>query len=224
LSLRYGILGMLSKWEATGYDIKKEFDEVMSVFWHSHLSQIYPELNKLEEKEWVKSRIVKQTDKPDKKVYSITENGKEALVRWLMKPPEAPKVKDPFLMQTFFKDNVPVNEAIFHLQVHVKQREERLDKIKYLLESRWKDIKQRDVMKPRIVLSFAVLKRGLESEMNYIKWCEETVQLLEDCAFLWEKNEEKQQYYTKDDELVEYTASASYQDLETVFEDYLFKD
>ena len=224
MSLRYGILGMLSKWEATGYDIKKEFDEVMSVFWHSHLSQIYPELNKLEEKEWVKSRIVKQTDKPDKKVYSITENGKEALVRWLMKPPEAPKVKDPFLMQTFFKDNVPVNEAIFHLQVHVKQREERLDKIKYLLESRWKDIKQRDVMKPRIVLSFAVLKRGLESEMNYIKWCEETVQLLEDCAFLWEKNEEKQQYYTKDDELVEYTASASYQDLETVFEDYLFKD
>jgi len=55
VSLRYGILGLLSKWEASGYDIKKEFDDVMSIFWHTHLSQIYPELNKLENEKLVVS-------------------------------------------------------------------------------------------------------------------------------------------------------------------------
>lgn len=223
MSLRYGILGMLSKWDATGYDLKKEFDEVMGVFWHTHLSQIYPELNKLEEKEWVKSEIVTQEDKPDKRVYAITKKGKEALVKWLMKPPDIPKEKDSFLMQTFFKDNIPVKEVIFHLRTHSKQREERLEKIKHLLQNRWKDIKKRNVMKPRIVLSFAVLKRGLESEMNYIRWCEQTIQLLETSAFLWEKEEETHQDVTENGELIEYTTSASFKDLEEVFEDYLFK-
>ena len=114
LSLRYGLLGMLSKWDATGYDLKKEFDEVMSIFWHSHLSQIYPELNKLEEKEWIMSKRVTQEGRPDKKVYSITTKGKEELMKWLIKPLDLPKVKDPYLMQIFFMDNIPLSEVILH--------------------------------------------------------------------------------------------------------------
>ena len=55
MSLRHGILGLLSKWDATGYDIKKEFDDFMGIFWHSHLSQIYPELNRLEKEELLES-------------------------------------------------------------------------------------------------------------------------------------------------------------------------
>ena len=55
MSLRHGILGLLSKWDATGYDIKKEFDDFMSIFWHSHLSQIYPELNGWRTRNWLKA-------------------------------------------------------------------------------------------------------------------------------------------------------------------------
>ena len=58
MTLKHAILGLLSKWDATGYDIKKEFDDFMSIFWHSHLSQIYPELNKLEAEELVTSKLV----------------------------------------------------------------------------------------------------------------------------------------------------------------------
>ncbi|TQS76518.1 PadR family transcriptional regulator [Ornithinibacillus gellani] len=221
MSLRYGILGMLSKWDATGYDLKKEFDEVMGIFWHSHLSQIYPELNKLEEKEWVTSKLVAQADKPDKKVYTITESGQKALFKWLMTPPDFPRQKDPFLMQLFFKDNIPVQEAIFHLQTHKKQREARLEKISGLLQSRWDDMKRRNVMKPRIILSLAVLKRGLDSEMNYIKWCEDTIQLLEATAFLWEKEERTEQAFGSDGERVEYTSNTSFQDIEPLLKAYL---
>lgn len=221
MSLRFGILGMLSKWEASGYDLKKEFDDVMSAFWHSHLSQIYPELNKLEKDELVKSRIINQEGKPDKKVYAITEEGKESLIQWLLTPPEPPKVKDPFLLQNFFKDNIAAEEVIFHLKIYKQEREKRLSEIKTLMRTRAESIKKRDAMKARIVMSFAVLKRGLEEEINYIKWCEDTIQLIESCRFLWEQDEQiHREYATNGKDSVEYTSSASYQDVEAMFKNY----
>ncbi len=189
MSLRYGILGFLSKWEASGYDIKKEFDDVMSIFWHSHLSQIYPELNKLEKEDLIQSRLVLQEGKPDKKLYSITEKGKEDLINWLLAPPEVQKTKDAFLMQTFFMDNIPVDEVLLKLHMYKKERQQRLDKMKKIVNERIQSIKERNVMKPRIIMSSAVLKRGLEQEIQSIKWCEDTIQLIEACQYLWKKEE-----------------------------------
>ena len=40
-------------------------------------------------------------------------------------------------------------------------------------------------MSPRILMASAVLKRGIEQEVDYIKWCEETIQLVESCKYLW---------------------------------------
>ncbi len=190
MSLRYGILGLLSKWEASGYDIKKEFDDFMSIFWHSHLSQIYPELNKLEKEELICSRFIEQEGKPDKKVYSITESGRKSLMAWLMGTIEEPKIKDAFLMQTFFMDNIPVDEVLLKLNMYKKERQHRLDKMKEIIHEKWNSLKERNVMKPRILVSSAVLKRGIEQELQYIKWCEETIQLIEDCKYMWDKEEQ----------------------------------
>ena len=187
MSLRHGILGLLSEWDASGYDIKKEFDDLMSIFWHTHLSQIYPELNRLEKDELIISKHIPQEGKPDKKIYSITDKGKEELMKWLLAPPETPKLKDPFLMQTFFMDNIPVDEVLLKLKVYKKERYQRLEKIKNSIEERMKSIKERNVMKARILISSAVLKRGIEQEIQYIKWCEDTIKLIEECRYLWNK-------------------------------------
>ncbi|MBS4198714.1 PadR family transcriptional regulator [Bacillus sp. FJAT-49732] len=191
MSLRFGILGLLSEWEASGYDIKKEFDDLMSIFWHSHLSQIYPELNKLEKENLISSKLIAQEGKPDKKIYTITENGKEELMKWLLAPTESPKLKDVFLMQTFFMDNISVEEVVFKLKMYKKERTQRLDKMKQIMIERLKSIKERNVMKARILMSSVVLKRGYEQELQYIRWCEDTINLVESCKFLWEKSEGK---------------------------------
>jgi PadR family transcriptional regulator AphA len=186
MSLRYGILGLLSKWDASGYDIKKEFDDFMSIFWHSHLSQIYPELSKLEKEELVEGRLVPQDGKPHKKLYSITSRGVDELSKWLLTHPETPKIKDSFLMQSFFMDNIPADEVIFQLKYYQKERQQRLDKMKRTVQEKWESIKERNVMTPRILMGSAVLKRGIEQEVEYIKWCEETIQLVESCKYLWD--------------------------------------
>lgn len=186
MSLRHGILGLLSKWDATGYDIKKKFDDFMSIFWHSHLSQIYPELNKLEAEELVTSKLVPQEGKPDKKVYSITDRGYNEITNWVGSFPEIPKVKDSFLMQVFFMDNISADEVIFQLKYYQGVRQKRLEEMKQTLQEKWKSINERHVMTPRILMSSAVLRRGIEQEVQYIKWCEETVQLVESCKSLWD--------------------------------------
>ncbi|MGZ9584730.1 PadR family transcriptional regulator [Paenibacillus marinisediminis] len=188
MSLRYGILGFLSKWEATGYDLKKEFDDFMGIFWHSHLSQIYPELNKLEQEQLISSRLVTQSGKPDKKIYTITEAGLEELMKWLITPPEAPKIKDSFLMQTVFMDNVPIDEVIFQIKTYQKERELRLMHINHILQDRWQSLKERDVASSRILMGSVVLKRGIDQEIQYIRWCEETIQFIESCSSLWDKD------------------------------------
>lgn len=186
MTLRHAILGLLSKWDATGYDIKKEFDDFMSIFWHSHLSQIYPELNKLETEELVTSRLIPQEGKPHKKVYSITDGGIEEITNWVGSPPEIPKIKDSFLMQVFFMDNISVDQVIFQLKYYQGVRQKRLDEMKLTVQEAWKSIKERQTMTPRLLMSSAVLRKGLEQEVQYIKWCEETIQLVEACKSLWD--------------------------------------
>lgn len=104
MSLGFGILGFLNYEPMTGYEITRVFEESVDFFWHAQNSQIYLELKSLEKKGYVAGETVAQSSRPNKRVYSITESGREALLRWLAEPPGAGTVhfKSPFLIKLFF--------------------------------------------------------------------------------------------------------------------------
>ncbi|MFZ0076848.1 MAG: PadR family transcriptional regulator, partial [Exiguobacterium undae] len=83
MALRFALLGLLTQGEATGYDLSTTFKKQMTHFWTAHHTQIYRELLKMEDDQLVTSVYIVQEDLPDKKVYSITEQGQTALVAWL---------------------------------------------------------------------------------------------------------------------------------------------
>jgi len=87
MSLDNALLGLLNHRPMTGYDLKKILDHPMGFFWVAQMSQIYRELNKLEEKGLVKSEIESQERRPDRKVYQLTKEGKETFLNWLNKYP-----------------------------------------------------------------------------------------------------------------------------------------
>jgi DNA-binding PadR family transcriptional regulator len=99
----------------TGYDLSKAFNDSLSFFWQAKTSQIYKELEGMEKNGWLTSEIVYQTEKPNRKVYSITENGRKALVNWLASPEEAIKgafsLKSEFLMRIFFAGEQPPEQV-----------------------------------------------------------------------------------------------------------------
>lgn len=114
MSLSHSILGFLSYGSMTGYDLAKAFGSSVRFFWYAQTSQIYLELNKLEKKEFVTCEIIIQTEKPSKKLYSITPEGKEEFLRWLSQENNefTKGNKNAFLMKVFFSGCRPPKECI----------------------------------------------------------------------------------------------------------------
>ena len=108
MSLPFGLLGLLSYQDSTGYDLTKIFEDSLNNFWHAQSAQIYRELDRMEQKDWVVSRNIVQNKRPNKRLYSITEEGRKALDRWLREgTPGFEHPHEAFLMRVFFGANAP---------------------------------------------------------------------------------------------------------------------
>jgi DNA-binding PadR family transcriptional regulator len=102
MSSKHAILGVLMQCPGHGYRIKKIFAPFIS---RDGLNdgQVYPILARLERDGLVRKEIVRQTKSPDKKIYHITDTGREEFLSWLEgSEDEAPPVKYDFFMQYDF--------------------------------------------------------------------------------------------------------------------------
>jgi PadR family transcriptional regulator, regulatory protein AphA len=102
MSLDHAILGFLQYKPLTGYDLKAEFDFSLHWIWPADQSHIYRTLARLAEKRLIDTQIVKQNSRPDRKVYHITNKGREELLRWLNAPASNKDVRLAQLVQVFF--------------------------------------------------------------------------------------------------------------------------
>jgi len=112
MSLDFAILGFLSYHPSTGYDLKKMFDVSVRHFWPADQSQIYRTLARLTEQGYVEMEKVAQEDRPDRKVYHITQPGLAALVNWLGGPPAMDEPRSAPLVQVFFAGKLSDEEVL----------------------------------------------------------------------------------------------------------------
>ena len=137
MSLNHSILGFLSYGSMTGYDLAKAFGSSVRFFWYAQTSQIYLELNKLEKKECVTCEIIIQTEKPSKKLYSITPKGKEEFLRWLSEENDefSKGSKNAFLMKVFFSGCRPPKECIDMLNEFISDCSRYLNEMQQIPDS-----------------------------------------------------------------------------------------
>lgn len=100
-------LGVLTERDLTGYEIKQHFEESFSHFFVAGYGSIYPALADLTRRGLVECTSVLQEKKPDKKVYSLTSTGREALIDELMSTPPRHKVRSEFLVLMVFAHLLP---------------------------------------------------------------------------------------------------------------------
>ena len=101
--LDHAILGLLSQRPLTGYELKKVFDSSIRHFWTADQSHIYRVLGRLSAQGYVTFESVPQQGKPNRKIYTITSEGRQELVRWLSsEEARSVAVREPFLVQLFF--------------------------------------------------------------------------------------------------------------------------
>jgi len=99
MSIRNAILGFLSCKPFTGYELKKLFADSLSFHWSGNSNQIYGTLIQLHKDGAVSIEVQQQEKYPARKVYAITEKGREELKAWLLGEPGLPEVKNHFQIQ-----------------------------------------------------------------------------------------------------------------------------
>lgn len=98
MSLDHILLALLVK-PASGYDLKKEFDQGARHYWAADLAQIYPTLKKLESKGLLTSKPAESDKGPPRRVYTRTAAGRDELIAWLGQGPVLGKQRMPYLAQ-----------------------------------------------------------------------------------------------------------------------------
>jgi DNA-binding PadR family transcriptional regulator len=90
-------LGMLTNGESSGYDMKKCFESSFGHFFTAGYGSIYPALASMAEDGLVEYREEPQDGKPDRKVYRVTDKGREVLMQALDNPRPKHKLRSEFL-------------------------------------------------------------------------------------------------------------------------------
>lgn len=107
------ILGMLMNRSLSGYEIKQLYEDIFSYFYSSSYGTIYPMLHRMEKEDLITKKIVPQDGKPNKNVFTITEEGKARFNTYLLSPMEADSIKSDFLMRLYFGQFVS-NEMVIN--------------------------------------------------------------------------------------------------------------
>jgi PadR family transcriptional regulator AphA len=98
------VLGLLA-WsgESSGYELHKRAGRSVGFIWAPARSQLYAVLKRLAAAGLVSGRRVAQPDRPDKRIFSISESGMETLREWLDRvEPIEPEDRDGMLLKLFF--------------------------------------------------------------------------------------------------------------------------
>ena len=105
MSLEFAILGFLAEHPRSGYGLKtRAFQEIEDVCWSADQAQIYRTLDRLESDGLVLSRRQRQSGRPDRRVYEITDSGHAALSTWASGVQPIPSPRDSLLLHVFFAD------------------------------------------------------------------------------------------------------------------------
>lgn len=123
MPLKHTILGLLNYQDMTGYDIDRWLQKPISFFWHAQTSQVYKELNVIMNHHWVECHVEVQEGKPNRKVFSITDEGRIELTRWLGDADltEIMKYKNPLLIKIFFSGNIDLGSTMRLLEKYIAE-------------------------------------------------------------------------------------------------------
>jgi DNA-binding PadR family transcriptional regulator len=120
MPLAHAILGFLDYAPMTGYNLKKYFDQSVAHFWSATQSHIYKALETLEEQGFVKSQVIPQEGRPNRKEYHISEAGWGELRRWVVTPLPISQTREAWLFQIFFSHDSSNEEIVALLKARAE--------------------------------------------------------------------------------------------------------
>ncbi|HMV34448.1 MAG TPA: PadR family transcriptional regulator [Turneriella sp.] len=175
---QYALLGILTQYECTGYDMKKFIETSIGYFWSESFGQIYPNLKKLEQQGLIRKARTADAKGSDRIIYAITPAGRKKLQQWLAKPAEPLAERNELLLKLFFGSQLDHDGIRQHLRRHQQTGEETL-KVYAGVE---KDIAVYKDKSPDYPFWRMTLDYGVERTKMELKWVKSANEILDSIA------------------------------------------
>jgi DNA-binding PadR family transcriptional regulator len=172
MALGDAILACLTERPMTGYELAKTFDSSIGFFWKADHQQIYRELSKLRDRGYILGREVVQSGKPNKLVYTLTDEGRAALRHWAARPSTPPSIKDDLLVRLHALDSIDIEPLRTDLMARLEHHHANYERI---LKKRFPDGEASGVLDLGNLL---LLRLGARHEQMVADFCEEALEAL----------------------------------------------
>ncbi|MEY9988991.1 DNA-binding PadR family transcriptional regulator [Streptomyces sp. V4I8] len=178
MSLKYAVLAALLEGEASGYELSKVFDVSFANFWPATPQQLYRELERLAQDGLVEARFVQQERRPNKRMFTLTEAGREDLRTFAAAPPRRPTaVRDELLIKLQAMEDPETTQALIEERMTwARGKLDRYERVRdRLLDGRAEDefLRESDRVGP-----YLTLLRGISFEEENLRWCERVLAVL----------------------------------------------
>jgi len=165
--MRMPLLALLAKEPAHGYELKTQLEQIFGEAYPApNIGQIYVTLQRLERDGLVRSQDVVQTTRPNKRVYELTAAGREAVIDWIDKPSEGPRVRDEFFMKLALSPHAGTSDRLGLIN---RQRRYYLAQLRSLSEL----AAAADRRIPKLLIEGAILH--LQADLDWLQRCQEEV-------------------------------------------------
>ena len=180
MSLRDAVLAALLEGESSGYDLAKGFDASVANFWMATPQQLYRELDRLAEQGLVQARIVHQERRPNKRMFSLTEAGYEAIHEFTARAPKPSVIRDELMVKVAAADcgdARAVRDFIVERLQWAAAKLQRYERFRTrLLDGR---TEQDYLAQAERVGPYLTLLRGISFEQENIRWAERALTIIE---------------------------------------------
>ncbi|GAA0903861.1 PadR family transcriptional regulator [Streptomyces thermoalcalitolerans] len=171
--MRLPLLALLARGPAHGYELKQDLEQLLgSAYPQPNIGQIYVTLGRLEKSGLIEGEEVEQTGRPNKKIYRLTDAGREAVSAWFQKPEDEPRVRDEFFLKLALAPQTGLADQIALIN---KQRRQYLNTMRQL--SKLAAAEDRDNRIAHLLIEGAMLH--LQADLDWLERCQEELEELE---------------------------------------------
>ncbi len=182
MALRQAVLVALASGESSGYELSKRFDHSVANFWPASRQQIYRELDRLEADGLATARRVRQQKRPDKRVFSLTRAGREAIDEFVRARTAPTMVRDDLLVKVAGLNEANRDDVVAAVRDRLAHHEEKLDAYVQLRDASLAGASERAFLAGGPATPglgpYLTLKRGIAFERDSIRWAREVLDLL----------------------------------------------
>ncbi|MEU2436011.1 MULTISPECIES: PadR family transcriptional regulator [Streptomyces] len=181
MALRNAVMAALLEGEASGYDLAKAFDASVANFWTAAPQQLYRELERMHEEGLIAARVVEQERRPNKRLFSLTEAGMEAVRAYVAEPFGKPTaIRDELLVKVQCADVGDIDAVKAAITERMEWAEAKLARYERLRERLLAGRTENEYFaEAERIGPYLTLLRGMAFEKENLQWGERALHILE---------------------------------------------